>query len=151
MFDPDPGAALAEMARVVVPDGIVAVQLWSALDRQTGFRPLAEAVARHAGQDAVDLIGTYFRLGDPAELRDLCDTAGLRVTQVRVMPITLQAPSIDDYITTEVESTPLIARITDQTYRRIRNDARTGLAPFCTDTGELALPFEVYIATAHRR
>ena len=47
-------------------------------DRQLGFRPLADAVARHAGPDAVDLIGTYFRLGDPDEFTRLCAAAGLR-------------------------------------------------------------------------
>jgi ubiquinone/menaquinone biosynthesis C-methylase UbiE len=151
MFVPDTAAALGEMARVVEPGGTFAVQLWSALDRQIGVRPLAEAVARYAGQDAVDLIGTYFRLGDTGGFSDLCEAAGLQVTGVRSLPITLHAPSIDDYVTTEVESTPLIARISEATYRRIRDDARTGLAPFCTDSGELALPLEVYFVTARRR
>ena len=32
------------------------------------------------------------------------------------MPVTLHAPSIDDYVTTEVESTPLVERISDDTY-----------------------------------
>ncbi len=152
MFVPDPVAALREMARVITADGTVAVQVWSALERQVGVRPLADAVARYAGPDAVDLIGTYFRLGDPDAFARLCDAAGLRVTGVRTMPVTLRSPSIDDYVTTEVESTPLISRISGETYRRIRADARIGLAPFCDETGALAMPLEVYLVTArHRR
>ena len=150
MFVPDPVAALREMARVITPNGTAAVQLWSRLDRQIGFRLLADAVNRHAGPDAVSLIGTYFRLGDPAAFTELCHSAGLRVTAVRTIPITVHSPSIDDYVTTEVESTPLITRITDQTYRKIREDARAALAPFCAESGELAMPFEVYLVTAHR-
>ena len=56
--------------------------------------------------------------------------AGLRVTTVRSLPVTLRAPSIDDYVTTEVESTPLVSRISDEIYRRIREDARLPCQPF---------------------
>ena len=73
------------------------------------------------------------------------------MTGVRTMPVTLRSPSIDDYVTTEVESTPLISRISGETYRRIRADARIGLAPFCDETGALAMPLEVYLVTARRR
>ena len=150
MFVPDVVAALREMARVVAADGVVAVQVWSGLDRQVGFRPLADAVSRHAGRDGSDLIGTYFRLGDRAELAGMFRRAGLAVREVRTMPITVHAPSIDDYVTGEVESTPLAARIDDDTYRRIRTDAAVGLADFCDSSGALTLPFEVLLLAATR-
>ena len=148
MFMPDVVAALSEMRRVVAPRGRVAVQVWSGLARQTGFRPLADAVARHAGPDAADLVGTYFRLGDTGGLTASCTRAGLRVLEIRTLPITVRAPSIDDYVTAEVESTPLIARLDAATYRRIREDARAGLAPFRDENGSLALPFEVCLVSA---
>jgi Methylase involved in ubiquinone/menaquinone biosynthesis len=150
MFVPDPAVALREMARVVIPGGTVAVQVWSAPERQIGFRPLADAVARHAGPDAVDLISTYFRLGDTEAFTRLCEAAGLEVTGVRTLPVTLRSTSIDEYVTTEIESTPLVSRLTDEAYRRIREDARVGLAPFCDGSGALAMPLEVYLVTAHR-
>lgn len=151
MFVPDTVAALREMARVVTPHGTVAVQVWSAMQRQRGFRVLAEVVARHAGREAVDLMGTYFRLGDPDAFSGLCAAAGLAVDDVLTIPITLRAPSIDAYVTTEVESTPLISRISDEVYGRIRADARVALAPFCDESGELAMPFEAYVVTARPR
>jgi SAM-dependent methyltransferase len=150
MFVPDVAGAVREMARVAADGGTVGVQVWSALDRQTGIRPLAEAVARHAGRDSVDLISTYFRLGDRDAFTGHFDAAGLHVATVRSMPVTLRAPSIDDYVTTEVESTPLVSRISADVYRRIREDARTGLAPFCDDAGGLALPLEVYLVIARK-
>jgi ubiquinone/menaquinone biosynthesis C-methylase UbiE len=148
MFVPDSGRAIAQMARVVAPGGTVAVQVWSALERQRGVLPFAEAVARHAGRDAVDLIGTYFRLGDQDALCQLCRAAGLIVTDVHTMPVTLHSPSVDAYVTTEVESTPLISRVSEETYERIRVDARRALAQFCNEDGALALPLEVYLVTA---
>jgi ubiquinone/menaquinone biosynthesis C-methylase UbiE len=147
MFVPDVAAVLREMARVAA-GGTVAVQVWSAPERQDGFRPFAEVVTRHAGPDAVDLLSTYFRLGDPDAFTALCAAAGLRVTDVRTLPVTPRAPSVDAYVTAEVESTPLVARITEETYQKIRVDARTALAPFCDDAGELAMPMEVYLVRA---
>ena len=150
MFVPSPGTAVSELARVVRPEGRVAAQVWSSLDRQTAIQPLADAVARHAGPAAVDLIGTYFRLGDRAQFSDLFTQAGLRVTDVRTLGATVRAPTVDDYITTEVESTPLIDRISDDVYRRIREEARAGLARYCDECGTLALPLEAYLVAARR-
>jgi ubiquinone/menaquinone biosynthesis C-methylase UbiE len=148
MFVPDPTVAMREMARVTVADGTVGVQIWASPDRQRGFRPLADAVARHAGPDSVDLIGTYFRLGDPAEFTQRCADARLAVTAVETTEVTLHAPSVDAYVTTEVESTPLVKRIDEETYARLRSDARTGLAPFCDASGALELPFEIHLIRA---
>jgi ubiquinone/menaquinone biosynthesis C-methylase UbiE len=150
MFVPDPAAAVAELARVVRPGGRVAVQVWSSLDRQTAIQPLADAVARHAGRDAVGLIGTYFRLGDREQFTGRFTRAGLRVTEVRTLPATVRAPSVDAYVTTEVESTPLIDRISEEVYRRIREEARAGLARYCDDSGAVALPLEAYLVVARR-
>jgi hypothetical protein len=138
------------MARVTDANGTVAVQVWGAPERQRGFRPLADAVTRHAGPDAVELVSTYFRLGDPDAFADRCAAAGLRVTQQRTSEIRLRAPSVDAYVATEVESTPLVERISDEAYARIREDARAGLAPFCDASGALAMPFEVHLVTTRR-
>jgi ubiquinone/menaquinone biosynthesis C-methylase UbiE len=150
MFVPDPAAAVGELARVVQPGGRVAAQVWSSLDRQAAIQPLADAVARNAGPDAVDLISTYFRLGDREQFTGKFTRAGLRVTDVRSLPVTVRSPSVDDYITTEVESTPLMDRISDDAYRRIREEARAGLARYCDESGALILPLEAYLVAARR-
>lgn len=151
MFVPDEAAAVGEMARVVRPGGRVAAQVWSSLDRQTAIQPLAGAVARHAGPDAVGLVSTYFRLGDREQFTDQFTRVGLRVTDVHALPVTVRAPSVDDYITTEVESTPLIDRISEDVYRRIREEARAGLARYCDAAGALVLPLEAYLVVARRQ
>jgi ubiquinone/menaquinone biosynthesis C-methylase UbiE len=151
MFVPDPTAAVREMARVTAADGTVGLQIWASPHRQRGFRPLADAVARHAGPDSVDLVTTYFQLGDLDEFTRRCADAGLAVTAVETTEVTLHAPSVDAYITTEVESTPLVERIDGETYARLRADARTGLAPFCDASGALALPFEIHLVRAQHR
>jgi ubiquinone/menaquinone biosynthesis C-methylase UbiE len=64
MFFPDRARALREMARVAADGGTVAVQVWDRLEAQPGYQPFFEAVARHAGEEAVDLWSAYWALGD---------------------------------------------------------------------------------------
>ncbi len=148
MFVPDEAGAVTEMARVAAPGGTVAIQLWSAPERQPGFRPLADAVARHAGSESVNLISTYFRLGDPDAFGKVCAAAGLHVTEVNRLPVTLRAGSIDEYVTTEVESTPLVEQLSEDAYDKIRADAHAALAQYCDESGALAMPMEVYLLIA---
>jgi SAM-dependent methyltransferase len=148
MFFPDPAAALAEMARVVAPGGTVAVLVPGALDRQAAFAPFVAMAARHAGSEAVDLLTAYFRAGDLDELAGLLGAAGPNVTEQRRVDGIYRAPSVDAFVTTEVESTPLVERMSAETYQQIREEARTVLAPFTADDGSVAAPFEANLVVA---
>jgi SAM-dependent methyltransferase len=148
MFFPDPAAALAEMARVVVPGGTVAVLVPGALERQAAFAPFVAMAARHAEPEAVDLLTTYFRCGDLDELAGLMGAAGPTVTVQRREDDTYRAPSADAFVTTEVESTPLVERMSAETYHRIREETRTVLAPFSAADGSVAAPFEANLVVA---
>jgi SAM-dependent methyltransferase len=150
MFFPEPTRALGEMARVVKPGGTVAVQVWASRDAQTGFKPFYDAVARHAGQDAVELISAYWTLGDLDRLAGLFEAAGLRISSTRTRAGAIRAPSIDQYITTEIESTPLVDRIGSDVYRRIRADARVALQPLYSESGGFQMPIVGHLLTAAR-
>ena len=106
------------MARVTAEDGTVAVVVPGALEAQAAFKPFVELSARIAGPEAMSLLATYFMCGDLGELTALFASAGLRVTVSRKVGGTYTAPSVDAAVTNEVESTPLIERISEETYRR---------------------------------
>jgi SAM-dependent methyltransferase len=148
MFFPDRVAALSEMARVASRDGTVGLVVPSALDAQPAYRPFVEMAVTHAGAGARDLLGAYFVCGDEAYLADLVTSAGLQVTQMRTQVGELRAPSVDAFVTTEVESTPLRALISDETYARIRNGAGDVLAPFTADDATVRAPFACCIVGA---
>jgi SAM-dependent methyltransferase len=148
MFFRDPAAALGEMARVVVPGGTVAVLVPGALEHQAAFAPFVDMAARHAGPEAVDLLTTYFRCGDLDALAGLLAAAGPTVTAQRTVDGTYRAPSVDAFVTTEVESTPLVERLSAETYQHIRDEARTVLAPFTAPDGSVAAPFESNLVVA---
>jgi ubiquinone/menaquinone biosynthesis C-methylase UbiE len=150
MFFPDRPAALTEMARVVVPGGSVALVVPGRLESQAAFAPLFDIVVRYAGEEARSLLSTYFVCGDLEELAALTASAGLEVTVARTELGTYRAPSVDGFVTTEVESTPLAQRITDDVYERIRADARETLAASVQPDGSFVAPFAVNLLAARR-
>jgi hypothetical protein len=106
--------------------------------------------ARHAGREAMSLLSTYFACGNLEQLTGLVESAGLRTSTARTLHGTYRAPSVEAFVTTEVESTPLIERISDEVYRRIRADAHAVLAPFTTRKGEVEAPFACNVVVARR-
>ena len=134
MFFPDRSQVLREMARVVTAGGIVAFSVPSRLEAQPAYAPFVEMAARHAGPEAVGLLGAYFASGDLDELRGLVTAAGLQITATRTHVGTVRCPSIDAFVATEVESTPLRERISDEVYARIRGGGARG-APVLREAG----------------
>jgi SAM-dependent methyltransferase len=151
MFFPDQPGAVREMARVTKPGGRVAVVVPSALDAQDAYGPFVAMAADHAGPGARNLLSTYFSCGQPEHLQGLFTAAGLDVTLTRPHRGTARFPSVDALVETEVTSTPLRERITDQTYTQIRDGARRVLAPFTAPDGHLEAPFESQIVVGHHR
>jgi SAM-dependent methyltransferase len=63
-FFPDRTAALAEMARALVPGGRLAVMVWRSIDHSPGFAVLAAALDRHIGPAAGAVMRAPFGLSD---------------------------------------------------------------------------------------
>lgn len=150
MFLPDPGRALREMARVARGGATIALQVWAGLADQPAYGHFVEVAARHAGPQAIELLSAYWSLGDLAELRALVDAAGLEVCDAVTRTGTARFDSVDELVQIEVESTPLIERIDNDVYGRIRAGAREVLAPFVTADG-LAVPIVGHVLTARRQ
>ena len=150
MFFPDPAGALGEMSRVVTETGAVAVQVWASLDSQPAYGPFVEVAARHAGPEAVDLLGSYWTMGDVGHLGELFADAGMRLTATRRHIGTARFASIDELVKIEVESTPLVDRIGDDTYAAILAEARQALARFATPEGKAEVPIVGHILTGRK-
>ena len=148
MFFPDQVRALAEMGRVARPGGRVAVCVPASLDDQPAYRLLVDVASRHAGPEALALLGTYWSCGDVATLTGWCAAAGLDVVDTVTQTGTARFASSDDMVATEVEGSPLIERITDEVYAGIRSDAREALAPFVTPAGTLEAPLVCHLVVA---
>jgi SAM-dependent methyltransferase len=150
MFFPNPAVALREMDRVAVPGGTVAVQVWSTLEASAGYSRFAEVLARRAGPEAAAFFDAYWVLGDLGEVVSLVERAGLEVISTRTRTGHVRFGSIDQFIATEIQSTPLAERLDDDTYQEIRDDAQVALRPFLTESGGVALPIEGHLVAARR-
>jgi ubiquinone/menaquinone biosynthesis C-methylase UbiE len=151
MFFSDPRRALAEMARAIKDDGIVAIQVWDRLDDQPAYRPFVDAAARSAGPDATDLLSSYFSRGDLPELQGLLRAGGLWPTVTRTESTTLRVGSVDAFVMTEVRSTPLGERLTSDVLNRIIEDARVALRAFTSADGTLDIPIRGHVIAATLR
>ncbi|MDQ3784716.1 MAG: methyltransferase domain-containing protein [Actinomycetota bacterium] len=150
MFFPDRARALREMARVTTAGGTVAVQVWASLESQPGYSAFIDVAARHAGPEAIDLLSAYWVLGDLDLVAALFEAAGLEVIATRTRTGAARFDSIDDLVKTEVESTPLIDRISNEVYDSILKDSRAALQPFTAEDGKAEVPIEGHVITARK-
>ena len=99
----------------------------------------------------MSLLSTYFVCGDLDELTALLASAGLDVTVSRRVAGNYTAPSVDAAVRTEVESTPLIERLSEAQYQELRERAAELFAPFTQADGSLVTPFECLVVAATKR
>jgi SAM-dependent methyltransferase len=113
-FFPDRAAAVAEMARAVRPDGLVAVSTWAAEHPLGLFGPMCETMAG-AGIDE-PYPGAY----DPAsyaisapDLADLLEATGLRDARVEVATVDAVWTSVDEAVSALLGTPfgPLVSRL----------------------------------------
>jgi ubiquinone/menaquinone biosynthesis C-methylase UbiE len=150
MFFPEPLRAVRELARVVAPGGRVALAVPASLELQPAYGPFVAMAVEHAGPESRRLLGTYFACGDAAWLERLAADAGLTNVRVERRIGTARFPSVDAFVATEVEATPLAARLDVRSLAAIRRGAREVLAPFTFEDDALAAPFAVQLVVATR-
>lgn len=151
MFFPDRARALGEMARVAKAGGRVALVVPGTLAAQPAYGPFVEMAARHAGPEAISLLGTYWSCGELDELKSLVESAGLEIAATETRFGTVTFDSVDELVATEVEGSPLVDRISDDVYARIREGAREVLDPFTTPAGRVEAPLEGHLVSARKK
>ena len=149
MFFPDVVGALREMWRVTRPGGAVAVQVFDSRKDQPAYGPWIAMVARHAGEDALQMLGTYWVHGDRALMRQRCATAGLRVIAVHDHERPASFPSVEAMVLTEVNATPLADRLSQAQLDAIIADSYAVYEPFRTaGDDQLTIPLTGYVLVA---
>lgn len=110
-FMPNRRAALAEMRRVLVPDGRVVINVPG--PASPFFEALADAMGRHISPRAAGFVQQVFSLNDLGELRELFGAAGFRAVRVEAQTKELTLPPPRDFLWQYVSSTPLAALVQD--------------------------------------
>ena len=154
MFFTDRQAALAQMRRVLVPDGRLGISVFQAIDRHPFYQALDEAIERRLGTSAVAQI---FALGDADALAALLDQAGFRDAGVEPISVTARFPHPDAFLAGEIDvdtaAIPAMqdldpaARqaLTEMIAEEMADPLRAVTADDCVQ-----LIFHIYIARANR-
>lgn len=149
-FFPDVSAALAEMARVLRPAGMLGIQTYASLPDQPGFRDLEAVVARYAPPDAMQLIETYWSQGDLSALCARLEEVGLQVAETRTILGTAAYASVENLVEIEIRGTPLVNRLTEDQIGQILAESTDALAEYLTPDGRLAMPIRAHLVAARR-
>jgi SAM-dependent methyltransferase len=100
MFFVDRAGALAEMRRVLIPGGRLALSVFQGIDRHPFYQALDDAIERRLGMSAV---GEIFALGDADALGASLTRAGFRDAVVEPFPITASFPNPDAFLASEID------------------------------------------------
>jgi SAM-dependent methyltransferase len=150
MFFTDRERALAEMARVLVPDGAVAIATWCSADRSPGYATLIDLVRRIVGPDGAAALEAPFCLGDPGLVGELL--AG-SFEDVRVVehPGVARFESIPAWMHTDVRGWTLAGMVDDVTFDRLVAAAHDELGRFTDSSGRVEFAAPALVASGRPR
>ena len=142
-FMADRSRALAEMRRVLVPDGHLAIAVWQGHNQNPVDAVLTEALVRFGaqGQAARQVVG--HALGDAEALQELVIGAGFRDVTIRSLTKLHQYPSAELFLQRRLVAPELDAA----TVARMHAEVRDALRPYAEDEG-LLFPMAAHLLTA---
>lgn len=149
-----PERAAAELARVVIPGGQVAVTVWNTPDRARLFGIVLES-ARAAGAVAPDLPPgpDFFRFASDAEMEKLLVEAGLRDPRVTTVEWRAAIASADElwhgFANGTVRTRALLVAQPPAIQAEIRSELARALEPYRDGAG-FAVPVSVKIGAARK-
>ncbi|EHN12376.1 Methyltransferase type 11 [Patulibacter medicamentivorans] len=148
-FFPDRAAALRELRRALAPGGRVAIACWGPIDGNAGFDALAEALGRHVGGEAGEMMRSPFVL-DRVALEALLRDAGFAQVSSDEVTMTARFSSRSAFGSRTVSAgpiAPLFAAAPDAARAAVDADVAAALEPFAVDGG-VAFPVTSHVAFA---
>jgi ubiquinone/menaquinone biosynthesis C-methylase UbiE len=147
MFFPSAADALREMRRVLGEGGRVGLAVWRSIEHNSVYGPLAEALGRHAGQEAEAMVRSIFPDWDADDLRTMVGRAGFEDVAVEEHTETTTYPSASELLRREAASSPLagpIGAVDDAVRDALVDDLEDALAGFTTPDG-LTFPMRAHV------
>ena len=144
--------ALAEMYRVLVPGGRVAVSLMRSVEHNPSYRILADVVARYLDPEAGATLVSPFARISTAELRDLMTATGFREVQIIHGHAPARYESVEEFARLEASSSPLatsFGALPEHERETLLQDLRVALGDYVDDQG-IVFPTAIYVATGKR-
>jgi ubiquinone/menaquinone biosynthesis C-methylase UbiE len=145
-------AAAAEMRRVLVSGGRVAINVHQSLDQNPVYKVMNDSLTRRLGTPA---LARSFSFGDADQLRALLDEAGFRDIEIVQAVHNATFPSIEVFAHVSLlgsgqplpELATLNAAERAELLASVERDLRDSLAPYLND-GPLVFPMTMNVACA---
>ena len=150
MFMEDRLAALAEMRRVVAPEGRVIVNTPGAI--QPAFVIMEQAIVEHINPDLGGFVRAVFSMHDPDALAALLRDAGLREVSATVSTARFELPSPAEFLWQYINLTPmapLVAAAPEEDRLAMERQVVDRWQPFVAD-GKTLVTQPMVIASGRR-
>ncbi|MFD0315922.1 class I SAM-dependent methyltransferase [Streptomyces flavalbus] len=151
-FFPDLTAALRETARVLRPDGRLALTVWAPAERSPYFAAQYEVLRRYAAPEDTDAFRAAFSLTADRLTSALTD-AGLHDATAREITRDVHTPPLKEWVPGQMASVPWTRSLTT-TGQDTMTQASQALVERLTDyeapDGTATLPFTAILVTALR-
>lgn len=147
MFFEDGPTSIREMMRVLRPGGRLAVAVWDALERSSGYLAFVGLLERLFGAETAGALRAPFVLGDPRALGALFAGAGYPEAVVETQEGTARFPSIESWVYADVKGWTAAERIDDAGHERLLREAARELGPFEGADGTVAFRMPAHLVT----
>jgi len=149
----DPGAALAEMTRVLAPGGRIAVSVWERPEPNNGFGLLYGAVREHGRLDVGLPHGPdFFQFSEPPRLRAALSAAGLVDVEVASVSQAWRFEAPEDFVEAmlagAVRAKALLEAQDSRALATIRDVVARGAGRFVGADGACHLPMPALVGSS---
>jgi SAM-dependent methyltransferase len=155
-FFPNRPSALAEMRRVLVPGGRLALSVYSAIERTPAAHAFADALDAHFGAGASSTKRSEHALSDRRELQRLAQGAGFVDIRIEIVTQEIRFPSCREYVRFQLLATPMAALLSHMgdaerqgVIEALAGRVGAALAAHIRD-GQLIFPQEAHVLLARR-
>jgi len=151
MFMENKAAAVAEMHRVLKPDGRVVINTPGRI--QPPFEDMERAITEHINPELGGFVRAVFSMHDPAALRDLLAEASLSDVETTEYTAQLDLPAPAEFLWQYINLTPmapLVAAASDTAKAAMEAHVVDSWASWVVD-GRVPLHQPMVLATARRR
>jgi ubiquinone/menaquinone biosynthesis C-methylase UbiE len=149
-FVPDPGTALREMHRVLVPGGRLAFTVFSAVP--VYYAILADALARHVSVAAATSCLSRYTLQDATTFRMLVEAAGFSAITFRVLEVPRRMPASAAAIVETMARAPYardVAAVEEHVRHTIGQEVSAALQAY-REGDEAVIPHRSHLVQAQR-
>ena len=147
MFFENRTKAIQEMMRVLRPNKKLVLAVWGSLYDTPGYNAMVNLLLRLFAEPAANALRAPFNLGDTDTLRALFRDAGIDNIQIDTINGTVQFPSLESWVYTDIKGWTLADMIDNTQYEQLQSEAKTALSQFVMDDGSVRFTSPAHLIT----